>query len=102
MISCSIKNKKETANLFQCAQLGGPNLYCHSILYFCSELSFRIKHKINQLILFLNVLCSVSKGSLNIPEDRCLLIGRVLQLYERENPGRREPPLCSLSLPHLL
>ena len=36
---------------------------------------------IYEFSLFLKILCFISKGSLNIPEYRCLLIGRVLHLY---------------------
>ena len=40
-----------------------------------------MKHKIYELRLFLKISCFVSKGFLNIPEYRCLLIGRVQYLY---------------------
>ena len=33
---------------------------------------------------FLKILYFVSKGSFNIPEYGCMLIGRVLQLYTME------------------
>jgi len=48
---------------------------------------FNIKHKINEFSLFLKVLLFifVSKGSLNIPEYRCLLIGRVYSSCLRWN-----------------
>jgi len=36
-------------------------------------------------IVFLNILNFVFKGSLNIPEYRCLLIGRVQYLYTMEH-----------------
>ena len=44
-----------------------------------------MKHKIYQFSRFLKILCFVSKGSLNIPEYRCLLIGRVQYLYTIEH-----------------
>ena len=34
---------------------------------------------------FMNILCFVSKGSLNIPEYRCSLIGRAQNLYTIEH-----------------
>ena len=40
-----------------------------------------MKHKISEFNLFQKILCFISKGSLNIPEYRCLLIGRVQYLY---------------------
>ena len=40
-----------------------------------------MKHNIYEFSLFLIILCFVSEGSLNIPEYRCLLIGRVQYLY---------------------
>ena len=44
-----------------------------------------MKHKIYEFSLFLKNLCFVPKGSLNIPEYRCLLIGRVyMYLYTIE------------------
>ena len=43
-----------------------------------------MKHKIYEFSLFFKILCFASKGSLNIPENRSLLIGRVLQLYTME------------------
>jgi len=43
-----------------------------------------MKHNIYEFSLFLKILCIVSKGSLNIPENRCLLIGRVQYLYTIE------------------
>ena len=39
-----------------------------------------MKHKIYELCLFLNIFYFESKESLNIPEYRCLLIGRVQYL----------------------
>ena len=36
-------------------------------------------------VCFLKILCFVSKESLNIPEYRCLLIGRVQYLYTIEH-----------------
>ena len=36
-------------------------------------------------IVFLNIVHFVFKGSLNIPEYRCLLIGRVQYLYTMEH-----------------
>ena len=44
-----------------------------------------MKHNIYEFSLFLNILCFVSKGSLNIPEYRCLLIGCVQYLYTIEH-----------------
>ena len=44
-----------------------------------------MKHNIYELSLFLKILCFLSKGSLNIPEYRCLLIGRLQYLYSIEN-----------------
>ena len=44
-----------------------------------------MKHNIYEFSLFLKMLCFVSKGSLNIPEYRCLLIGRVQYLYTIEH-----------------
>ena len=44
-----------------------------------------MKHNINEFILFFKMLCFVSKGSLNIPEHICLLIGRVQYLYTIEH-----------------
>ena len=41
-----------------------------------------MKHKIYEFSLLLKILYFVFKESLNIPEYRCLLIGRVLQLYK--------------------
>ena len=43
-----------------------------------------MKRKIYEFCLFLKILNFVSKGSLNIPEYRCLLIGRVQYLYTIE------------------
>ena len=43
-----------------------------------------MKHKIYELSLFLKILYFVSKGSSNIPEYRCLLIGRLQYLYTIE------------------
>ena len=40
-----------------------------------------MKHKIYELSLFLKIFYFVSKESFNIPEYRCLLSDRVLQLY---------------------
>ena len=37
------------------------------------------------LFFFLKILCFVSKGSLNIPEYRCLLIVRVHYVYTIEH-----------------
>ena len=42
---------------------------------------FKMKHKIYEFSLFLKFFCF---GSLNIPEYRSLLIGRVLQLHKME------------------
>ena len=36
-----------------------------------------MKHNIYEFSLLLKILCFVTKESLNIPEYRCLLIGRV-------------------------
>ena len=44
-----------------------------------------IKHKIYKFCLFLKILHFLSKGFLNIPEYRCLLIGRVQYLYTIEH-----------------
>ena len=44
-----------------------------------------MKHNIYEFSLFLKILCFVSKGSVNIPEYRCLLIGRVQYLYTIEH-----------------
>ena len=44
-----------------------------------------MKHDIYEFSLFLIILCFVSKGSLNIPEYRSLLIGRVQYLYTVEH-----------------
>ena len=43
-----------------------------------------MKHNIYEFSLFLKILCFVSKVSLNIPEYRCLLIGRAQYLYTIE------------------
>ena len=46
----------------------------------------RVKfYNIYEFILFLKILCFVFKGSLNIPEYRCLLIGRLQYLYTIEH-----------------
>ena len=44
-----------------------------------------MKHNIYEFSLFLKILCFVTKESLNIPEYRCLLIGRVQYLYTIEH-----------------
>ena len=44
-----------------------------------------MNHNIYEFSLFLKILCFVSKGSLNIPEYRCLLIGCVQYLYTIEH-----------------
>ena len=44
-----------------------------------------MKHNIYELSRCLKILCFESKGSLNIPEYRCLLIGRVQYLYTTEH-----------------
>ena len=44
-----------------------------------------MKHNISEFILVLKILCFVSKGSLNIPEYRYFLIGRVQYLYTIEH-----------------
>ena len=44
-----------------------------------------MKHNIYEFCLFLKILYFLSKGSLNIPEYRCLLIGRVQYLYTIEH-----------------
>jgi len=44
-----------------------------------------MKYTIYELSLFLKILCFVLKGYLNIPEYRCLLIGRVQYLYTIEH-----------------
>ena len=43
-----------------------------------------MKHKIYEFSLSLKILYLVSKGLLNIPEYKCLLIGRVQYLYTAE------------------
>ena len=45
---------------------------------------FNIEHKNYQFSLFFKILYMLSKGSLNVPEYRRLLIGHVLQLYPME------------------
>ena len=50
-----------------------------------------MKHNIYEFSLFLKILCFVSKGSLNIPEYRCLLIGRVQYLYTIEHTVENIP-----------
>ena len=44
-----------------------------------------MKHNIYEFSPFLKILCFVTKGSLNIPEYRCLLIGHVQYLYTIEH-----------------
>ena len=44
-----------------------------------------MKNNIYEFSLILKISCFVSKGSLNIPEYRCLLIGRVQCLYTIEH-----------------
>ena len=44
-----------------------------------------MKHNIYEFRLILKILCFVSKGTLNIPEYRGLLIGRVEYLYRKEH-----------------
>ena len=44
-----------------------------------------MKHNIYEFSLCLKILCIEFKRSLNIPEYRCLLIGRVPHLYTIEN-----------------
>ena len=44
-----------------------------------------MKHNIYEFSLLLKILCFESKGSFNIPEYRCLLIGRVQYLYTVEH-----------------
>ena len=44
-----------------------------------------MKHNIYEFSLFLKILCFIFKGSLNIPEYRWLLIGRVQYLYTIEH-----------------
>ena len=44
-----------------------------------------MKHNIYEFSIFLKNLCFVSKGSLNIPEYRCLPIVRVQYLYTIEH-----------------
>ena len=44
-----------------------------------------MKHNIYEFSLFSKILCFLFKGSLNIPEYRCLLIGRVQYLYTLEH-----------------
>ena len=41
-----------------------------------------MKHSIYEFSLFLKILCFESKESLNFPEDRCLLVGRVQCILE--------------------
>jgi len=49
------------------------------------EILLNMKHNIYEFSLFFKILCFVSKGTLNIPEYRCLLIGRVHDLYTIEH-----------------
>ena len=44
-----------------------------------------MKHNIYEFSLFLKIFCFVPKGSVTIPEYRCLLIGRVQNLYTIEH-----------------
>ena len=44
-----------------------------------------MKHNIYEFSLFLKILCFVSKGSLNIPEYRCLMIGLVQYMYTNKH-----------------
>ena len=44
-----------------------------------------MKHNIYEFSLLLKILCFLFKGSLNIPEYRCLLIGHVQYLYTIEH-----------------
>ena len=44
-----------------------------------------MKHNINEFSLLLKILCFLFKGSLNIPEYKGLLIGRVQYLYTIEH-----------------
>ena len=44
-----------------------------------------MKHNVYEFSLFLKILYFVSKGSLNIPEYRCLLISRLQYLYTIEH-----------------
>ena len=44
-----------------------------------------MKQNIYEFSLFLKILYFVSKGSLNIPEYRCLLIGGIQYLYTIEH-----------------
>ena len=44
-----------------------------------------MKHNIYEFSLLLKILCFLFKGSLNIPEYRGLLIGRVQYLYTIEH-----------------
>ena len=46
---------------------------------------FNMNDKIYEFSLFLKILYFVSKGPFNIPEYRCLLIGRVQYLYTIEH-----------------
>ena len=60
---------------------------CYLTAICCSALSFTIFKEILQhkFSLLLKVLYLLSKGFLNIPEYKCLFIGRVLRFYTMEN-----------------
>ena len=50
-----------------------------------------MKQNIYEFSLFLKILYFVSKGSLNIPEYRCLLIGGIQYLYTIEHAVENIP-----------
>ena len=60
-----------------------------------------MKHNIYEFSLFLKILYFIPKGSLNIPEYRCLLIGRVQFLYAIETVGENIVYHWSLLLSYL-
>ena len=57
-----------------------------------------MKHNIYEFSLFLKILCFVIKGTLNIPEYRCLLIGRVQYLYTIEHASIQTISVTLLSM----
>ena len=59
-----------------------------------------MKNNIYEFSLILKISCFVSKGSLNIPEYRCLLIGRVQYTIEHavENIAYHRFQLISVTL----
>ena len=90
----------QTAHTLSLDRLSRPIMSRHAMLRFhvmffdwhltatcCIQgLSFRtFKEIFNFKYLFLKILHFLFKGSLNIPEFRCLLIGRVQYLYTTEH-----------------